>query len=376
MVASGSAERLRVTYELVAEGAEEAEVLATAVAYEQSVELPPESVSDELRAAVVGRLEGLDRIEDGRFRAVVSYAPALAGRELPQLLNLLFGNVSLQAGIRVIDVDWPTALLQSFPGPRFGSPGLREMCRVEAVRPLVCAVAKPIGLTVRELAARCRALARGGVDLVKDDHSLADQDLAPFDERLQRCQSAVRQANRETGGHTLYVPHLTGFLERLQERAELAQAIGCRAVLVAPMLLGLPVVQWLAENGSLAMVGHPTGSGAVGGPERGVSPEVMLGQIYRLVGCDAVIFPHVGGRFRFSKALAEGTSQHLRRPWGGLRAALPATGGSVAVDGLRSWIDTYGTDSMFVVGASLLQESDLEAAAVRLMDAVRSRGLV
>jgi len=45
---------------------------------------------------------------------------------------------------------------------------------------------------------------RAGVDLIKDDHSLADQTSAPFAERVERCQEAVVRANDETGGNALY----------------------------------------------------------------------------------------------------------------------------------------------------------------------------
>jgi len=48
-----------------------------------------------------------------------------------------------------------------------------------------------------------------GVDLIKDDHSLADQTSAPFAERVERCQEAVVRANGETGGNALYFPNVT-----------------------------------------------------------------------------------------------------------------------------------------------------------------------
>ena len=42
-----------------------------------------------------------------------------------QLLNVIFGNSSIQPGLRVEDVSLPEALLGRFAGPRFGTAGLR-----------------------------------------------------------------------------------------------------------------------------------------------------------------------------------------------------------------------------------------------------------
>src|SRR5207253_5820723 len=58
-----------------------------------------------------------------------------------------------------------------------------------------------------------------GIDLIKDDHSLADQTTAPFRERVERCQEAVARANDEAGGNALYFPNVTsGPVGMLEDR--------------------------------------------------------------------------------------------------------------------------------------------------------------
>lgn len=216
------AETLQVHLQLRLRREETPDEKARAIAHEQTVELDPHLVPAALRELVPGRVVAAAATGQRSGRAIVAYDPALAG-DLPQLANLLFGNVSMQSGVRIEAIDWPESLLASFAGPRHGIAGLRELARVPR-RPLLCAALKPLGLAAAALADLAGRLARGGVDLVKDDHSLADQPTAPFAERLERCQEAVARANETTGGSALYLPNLTAPADRLLARAAAARA--------------------------------------------------------------------------------------------------------------------------------------------------------
>ena len=90
--------------------------------------------------------------------------------------------------------------------------------------------------------------ARGGMDIVKDDHSLADQRSAPFRERVVRCQEAIDRANRETGGRALYFPSATGALATLVDRLDFARDEGCRGVLLSPFGQGFDAIRLAAER--------------------------------------------------------------------------------------------------------------------------------
>ena len=59
-----------------------------------------------------------------------------------------------------------------------------------------------------------RRLAEGGVDLIKDDHGLADQAYSPFAARIAAVGRAVRAANEASGRRTLYAPHVIGLARR------------------------------------------------------------------------------------------------------------------------------------------------------------------
>lgn len=196
---------------------------------------------------MMGSVERTRRLSPRRAEATIAYPWQELVSDLPQLLNLLFGNISLARGIRLERVDWPDELLSRFPGPRFGVAGLRERLGVPE-RPLLATSLKPVGLSPRELAHAAAECVLGGIDLLKDDHSLSDQPSAPFRERLFAIAEAVRAANRRSGRRSIYLPNLTGPVDRLFERVDDLREAGVGAAMVAPLLLGFDAVRWLAES--------------------------------------------------------------------------------------------------------------------------------
>jgi ribulose-bisphosphate carboxylase large chain len=354
-------DRIQTTYLLSGVNGEAAADMARFIAVEQTVEIPEDCFSEEIGEAVVGRIEEVGAWVDGRARAVISYDPRIVGRELGQLVNLLFGNVSMKEGVQLVDIAWPTEVLNTFRGPALGIPGLRELCAVSD-RPLICVAVKPLGLSAEELARDCREFALGGADIIKDDHSLADQKMAPFRQRVERCMSAVAGANDETGGNTRYFPNLFGRPPELRQRLDLILKLGCRGAMVSPMILGLDTVRWLADESGLALLGHPTFSGAFFGRHHGVPPEILLGELFRIAGCDGVIYVNAGGRFGWSQETCDRVTERLRRPLGPILPSFPVPAGGVSVHGVPECLERYGRDTMILIGGSLYQQRDLRRA--------------
>ncbi|HET7296751.1 MAG TPA: RuBisCO large subunit C-terminal-like domain-containing protein [Gemmatimonadales bacterium] len=362
--------RLRITYHL-AGSTRAAAARARDLAFEQTVELPPDAVSPEIAARFAGRVESVRPLGRRRSRAVVSFDPAVVCGDLPQLLNLLFGNISLKAGILIAAVDWPEPLLAQLGGPRLGIPGLRALAGVPA-RPLVCAALKPLGLSPASLADHAAVFARAGIDIIKDDHSLVDQASAPFRERVERCQEAVVRANGDTGGNTLYFPNVTGGPRQLLERVEFARRVGCRGAVVNALPAGLGAAGAIADAG-LAVMAHPSLGGAFFGPDHGIAPAVLLGDLFRVAGSDAVIYPNVGGRFTFSHATCRAINARLRGPLGPVLPAFPVPAGGIDAARVPHWVERYGPDTIFLLGSSLYRDPDPGRAARRLAEAVRRR---
>jgi ribulose-bisphosphate carboxylase large chain len=351
---------LDVTYRVRAEAADIA-AIAQAIALEQSVELPREAVRDAFVAAhVVGRVADVRPADAGRHDVVVRLAAATTGIDVAQTLNMLFGNSSLHDHVELVDVDFPAEFARAFGGPRFGIAGIRERLGV-GDRPLTCAALKPMGLSADALAELAGTLAAGGIDVIKDDHGLADQAYAPFRDRVRACQRAVLRARDETGSATVYAPSMVGSPAALAEQARIVDGEGVGMVLVAPALIGMPAFQELvAAKLRVPVLAHPALSGVAR-----IAPPLLLGKLFRLFGADAVIFPHSGGRFAFSDALCRDVAAACRAPWTGVRATLPVPAGGMSVERVAQITQFYGRDVMLLVGGSLLAAGDAIAQRTR-----------
>lgn len=356
------AETLRVTYELTPDNGEDPETKARDIAYEQTVELPPAAVPPALADTIPGRVGTLTPLAQGRWQVTIDYDASLLAGELTQTLNLLFGNISLKRGIRISRIEWPPSLVGRLGGPGHGIDGWRQLTGV-GDRALSATALKPMGLSATELAAYAAAFARGGMDIIKDDHGLSDQATAPFDERAARCADAV-------GDTSLYLPNITAAWPEMMRRAEQAQGLGCRAVLVSPLLTGLDALAWLRDETGLAVMAHPSLTGGLLQPGHGLAPELLLGDIFRLAGADAVIYPNVGGRFGFTTAECLALNEHLRCDWAECRPAMPTPAGGMGLGEAGTWAAHYGADTILLIGGSLYADGDVETAARQLSAAI------
>lgn len=340
-------ERLLATYRIAAPFAQAAE-RAQALAIEQSVEMPLAAIADErVRREVVATVESVREI-DGGFETVLGIAPATTGPEASQLLNMLFGNCSLQPEVELVDVRFPAGYAQAFGGPRFGIGAVRDLVQARD-RALTCAALKPQGSTIEHLAQVAHAFARAGIDIVKDDHGLADSRASPFAQRVPAVQRAIEAANRASGGHTAYAPIFSGSARSLGEQARIARDSGVRVALVAPMLVGVPAFLELQAQFDRPVIAHPAFAGATR-----IAAPLLLGKLFRLFGADATIFPNHGGRFSYSRATCLAIAQAARDPWHELERTLPVPAGGMTVERVAEMIADYGTEAMLLIGGALL----------------------
>ena len=323
---------------------------AAALALEQSVECPLEAIGSRfVLDEIVARVAGIREVGERRYMVDVQIASATTGGEPAQLVNMIFGNCSLWDNVQFVDVDLPPELLARFPGPRHGIAGIRELVGARE-RPLTATATKPQGLPVSELARLCRTFALAGVDIIKDDHGIADQSYSPFLERVNACQAAVLDASLEAGKPSFYAPNLIGAPRALRERARIARDLGIRVVLVAPMLIGLPAFADLVDEfPEFVYLAHPSFGGATR-----IDPTLVFGKLFRLFGADAVIFVNFGGRFAYSREQSLAIAAALRAPWGDVKPAMPVPAGGMLVERVPELLDDYGRDSMLLIGGNLL----------------------
>jgi ribulose-bisphosphate carboxylase large chain len=373
-----SGERFRVVYRIVGEEAE-ARARATEICCDQTVEFPLDLVPRrDILDGIVGRIESLAPVDGQHWEAIISYPVEISGLDLMEFLNVVFGTISIKWGIRVERFDLPPVLLRAFRGPRFGREGLRALLGAPQ-RPLIATALKPLGLSPAELAEQAYHFALGGVDLIKDDHILADHSFCPYRERVERCAEAVHRANRETGGHSLYAPTVPGPVERMAERAAFAKDAGAGALLVCPGLTGLDMMRRLADDDriGLPIVSNPAcqGTYATGG-EVGLSWRALFGEVARLAGADASIFGHFGSQFTGTERDCLEAVAGCEAPMSHIRPIFPMPAGGVTLERLLEFIGFYGCDVMFLVSTGLHRPGPDLTANARAFREVLERAAV
>ncbi|MBS1167096.1 MAG: ribulose-bisphosphate carboxylase [Proteobacteria bacterium] len=364
--------RFSVHYRIFASSLDEAAARADGIALEQTVEVPRDVVpKGYVEDVILGKVESVTAETDGAFVAHLSYSPDSTGAELPQLLNVIFGNSSIQKGIKVVGFEPGKRLSADFTGARFGIAGVRERVK----RPtggLIAPVIKPQGSDADTLAAIAYAAALGGADIIKDDHGLTDQASAPFKQRVEKVAAAVARANRETGGHSLYFPNIAGRSEDLIDFARFAKDAGAGGALVMPGLFGFDLTRRLATADwfDLPLMAHPTFLGShVLSDTLGFTHAMMFGVLQRLSGADISIFPNVGGRFGFSADECLSIADACRAPTGIGRPIFPSPGGGMSVDRASDMRGMYGDDVVYLLGGSLLRHLDRIGETIKEMRA-------
>jgi ribulose-bisphosphate carboxylase large chain len=351
-------ERILATYRIAAPEAE-SRARAEALATEQSVEMPLSAIEDRrILEEIVAKVVDI-RPHGDFFEVDLGIAPETTGNEPGQLMNMLFGNCSMQPEIELVDVRFPRGYEKAFPGPRFGIEGIRNITSVVG-RPLTCAALKPQGSSIEHLAKLARTFALAGIDVIKDDHGIANQHFSPFEKRVPAVQRAVMEANRETGGHTVYAPTFSGGSMALSAQAHVAKDSGVRMALIAPMLVGIPAFVEAQAELDLPIMAHPAFAGGAR-----IAPPLLMGKLFRLFGADATIFPNHGGRFGYSRETCTNIANAAREPWENVKPVLPVPAGGMTVDRVDEMIGDYGRDVVLLIGGGLL------SARERLLDRTR-----
>ncbi|MGC9954452.1 MAG: RuBisCO large subunit C-terminal-like domain-containing protein [Rhizomicrobium sp.] len=342
---------------------------AKGIAVEQSVEMPVEPIDDPfVLSEIVGRVDDIKDIGNGAFEVRIGLASITTGYAAGQLLNMIFGNTSMQDDTVLVDAKFPEEFAAAFGGPGHGLAGLRR--RVNApLRALTCSALKPQGSTPAALAKLAGQIAAGGIDYLKDDHGLADQFYSPFAERVPACAEAVAQAAARTGIPTRYLPSLCGDLDSMRKQMTLARSYGLDGVLIAPLIAGLDQFQTLVkENPDFAFMTHPTMSGAAR-----IMPSFLLGKLFRLLGSDATVFANYGGRFGYTPQECKHLADFALEDWPGVKPCVPVPAGGMLLERIHEMLDFFGANVMLLIGGSLLSTRErITEETARYVEAVRN----
>lgn len=224
----------------------------------------------------------------------IAYPDINFSRDLPALLVTVFGKLSMDGKIKLIDLDVSDDFRAAFPGPKFGVDGVRELLGVHDRQLLMSIFKSVIGHDLPNLKEQFYRQALGGVDLIKDDEILFENPLTPLEKRVEACMDAARRAEAETGQKLLYAVNLTGPTSQLAANARKAIAAGANALLFNVLAYGFDALHELSRDPSITVpiAAHPAMAGAFyPSAHYGISAPLLLGKLMRLAGADLALFP-------------------------------------------------------------------------------------
>ena len=329
--------------------------------------------------ADISRLSAMayDLDDDGTVK--VAYPDALfEPGSLPQILSCIAGNImGMKAvdSIRLLDCEWPEPLATSFPGPQFGSDVLTEFLDAHD-RPGLATVPKPkVGLPTEEHARIGYEAWVGGVDLLKDDENLTDQNFNPFERRVHDSLEQRDRAEEETGERKDYLVNITAETDEMVRRAEYVADQGGSFVMVDIITAGwsaLQTVRRRTEDLGLAIHAHRAMHAAFDRMDHhGVSMR-CLAQFARLAGVDHL---HTGtvGLGKLENEDTVGINEWLTGDLHGMTDVLPVASGGLHPGIVDALLDATGPEVMVQAGGGIHGHPDgTRAGAEALRAAVEA----
>lgn len=298
---------------------------------------------------------GLDSVKETEATIKIAYPSLNFTADLPAILTTVFGKLSMDGKVKLLDLELSGGLKEAFPGPRFGIEGIRSRLGVYD-RPLLMSIFKGvIGRDLDFLLRQLREQSLGGVDLIKDDEILFENELCPFEKRISLGKEVLKEVRETTGHRTLYAVNLTGRTSELRDKARKAAELGADALLFNVFAYGLDVLQELREDDEigLPLMAHPAISGAQTSSEiYGISHSLLLGKLLRYAGADFSLFPSPYGSVAIGKHQAEAIAWELKAQ-DVYKPAFPVPSAGIHPGMIPDLFRDFGTDCVINAGGGI-----------------------
>ncbi|PIU76120.1 type III ribulose-bisphosphate carboxylase [Candidatus Pacearchaeota archaeon CG06_land_8_20_14_3_00_35_12] len=278
---------------------------------------------------------------------------------VPDIMSSIAGNVFGMKDVlnlRLNDIKFPSEIVRSFKGPKFGIDGVRRITRV-AKRPLIGTIVKPkLGLNSQDHAKVAYSAWLGGCDIVKDDENLSSQKFNRFEERLKETLKLRDKAERETGEKKSYMVNITAETGEMLHRARLAKEYGNEYAMVDIITAGWSSLQTLRnENEKLKLVlhAHRAGHAALDKNLRhGISMKV-LARLTRMIGLDQLhVGTAVGKMFETHEDVLE-NKKVLTENFYGLKRTMPVASGGLQPLMIPELLKIFGNDVILQFGGGI-----------------------
>ena len=290
---------------------------------------------------------------------------------MPNILSSVAGNVfGLKAlkNLRLLDIQMPQHLLNSFKGPAFGIAGIRKLLKVPK-RPLVGTIIKPkLGLNTKDHAKVAFDAWLGGCDVVKDDENLSSQSFNPFEARLAATLDRRDKAEAETGERKVYMVNITAETNVMLKRAELVVAQGGEYIMVDILTVGWSALQTLRDqNFKLVIHAHRAGHAAfTKNPLHGIAMK-PIATVARIIGVDQLHVGTVVGKMSETKMEVIDNIAACKSELGTLKPVMPVASGGLYPSLVPDLLKIFGNDVILQAGGGIHGHPDGTVSGAKAM---------
>ena len=342
--------------------------------------------TEELRARVGARVERVTKLEavdapslrgakqptEGRGyergEVAISIPYDNVGPNLPTILSTVMGSLyemSELSGVKLVDLEWPSAISERYPGPQFGIEGTRALTGVQG-RPLIGTIIKPpVGLSPREAGEMVGRVAEAGVDFVKDDEIQANSPRSPFKERVAAVMAAVNAHADRTGKQVMVAFNVTDELDQMLRNHDTVLEHGGTCVMVSVNGVGTVGVSALRRHSQLPIHGHRNGWGLwTRHPFLGIEFRAYQ-KIWRLVGVDHLHVNGLANKFWETDASVLASIEACLTPMLGGYPVMPVIGsGQSARQVFATYERARTADLIYLAGGGIVGHPDGATAGV------------
>ena len=314
---------------------------------------------------------------EGNTARIAYPAGLFEGGNMPNILSSVAGNVfglKTLRNLRLLDIEFPSKLVASFSGPRFGIEGVRKLLKVTK-RPFVGTIIKPkLGLKTPDHAKVAYEAWAGGCDIVKDDENLSSQTFNPFQDRVVKTLEMRDRAENETGERKVYMVNITAETELMLKRAEFVAASGGEYVMVDILTCGWSALQTL-RNKNLKLVVHAHRAGHAAftkNPRHGIAMR-PIAKVARIIGVDQLHVGTVVGKMSETRREVVGNIEALKQPMHGIKPVLPVASGGLHPRLVPALMRLFGNDFVIQAGGGIHGHTDgTRAGATAMRQAVQA----
>ena len=161
--------------------------------------------------------------------------------------------------LRLMDAYLPPEYVNHYLGPYVGTTAIRYILK-KSEGPITATVPKPkIGMTVEQHIKVAEDAWRGGIDIIKDDENLTNQNFNKFQTRVEKMSKIREKVEKETGDIKEAFINVTSETHEMEKRIQQVAENGFKYFMVDVLTCGFSALQSvrnLAKDNNMAIHAH------------------------------------------------------------------------------------------------------------------------